>query len=118
MGLPGEEQLVGPLLPDLPGEVRGTETVVEGSGVRVSLEEIRMCLSRKGELTDHVQEVVAVDDSRRHDRDNGFRHEPNQPLDLKHVQAVDRRRPGVECSFAGGPLVLVAGLASSPLRYS
>jgi len=38
------------------------------------------------EVTDHVQRVAAADRPPRHDRDDGFGHEPDQALDFEDVE--------------------------------
>jgi hypothetical protein len=83
-----EEDLPGPLLSHLAGEVGRTEPPVEAGHVGIGLLEAGVLPAGDGEVGHDVEAVAAARRPPGHHADHHLGHEPDQPLHLEDVEAA------------------------------
>lgn len=108
-----EEDLPGEFLPDLACEQCRSVTAVERGDVGVGLLEDGVLAGGDGEIADNMERMAPSGRPARNDRNDRFRHEPDEALDLKDVEPA---KSG--WVHPVGPFILVSILAADTLVAS
>ena len=106
VGAGQEEDLAGPLVPDLPGQERGAVAGVEAADIGVSLLEARVLDRGQRQVAHDVEAVTAAGGPARDSGDDGLGHGADEALNLQDVEPAGPC--GVEAGLSGGDVGLVA----------